>query len=231
MRQILISDIHGCAITFRELVKNQIQLKPSDTLYLLGDYIDRGPNSKGVIDFIFELQAAGYTVRCLAGNHEDMMLAARSNAKRFSYWYDAGGEQTAESFGVRVELNRIHEQYWNFLEKLEDYIETDEALLVHAGFNFKGGKPFADRTTMLWGRGWQRHLDRNLLGDKIIVHGHTPTPQLDIVKNLEYLNFSSILNIDSGCYVYGHLCAFDLNSRKLFFQENLDFDPSARKEY
>jgi len=75
MRQIAISDIHGCARTFQALL-DKIQLSTNDQLYLLGDYIDRGPDSKGVIDTILGLINAGYRVQTLMGNHEKMRWIA-----------------------------------------------------------------------------------------------------------------------------------------------------------
>ncbi|MFT5168289.1 MAG: serine/threonine protein phosphatase 1, partial [Saprospiraceae bacterium] len=64
MKQYAISDIHGCAKTFKALLE-QISFSKEDVLYLLGDYVDRGPDSKGVIDHIWQLQSEGYTVFCL----------------------------------------------------------------------------------------------------------------------------------------------------------------------
>lgn len=69
-----IGDIHGCPKTFQHLVQNQIQLKKEDHLYLLGDYVNRGPDSGGIIDFILELQNQGYQVFALKGNHESIIL-------------------------------------------------------------------------------------------------------------------------------------------------------------
>ncbi|MEO0876095.1 MAG: metallophosphoesterase, partial [Bacteroidota bacterium] len=66
MRKFAISDIHGCLKTFEALL-DQIQFTTQDELYLLGDYIDRGPDSKGVIDLIWKMQADGYQVKCLRG--------------------------------------------------------------------------------------------------------------------------------------------------------------------
>ncbi|PIQ21920.1 MAG: serine/threonine protein phosphatase, partial [Cytophagales bacterium CG18_big_fil_WC_8_21_14_2_50_42_9] len=144
-----ISDIHGCANTFRHLVNEVIQLKPTDELFLLGDYIDRGPDSKGVIDFIQELQKSGIQVRTLSGNHEAMMLDALEDPEYFNHWMLNGGKQTLASFGVKS-IREIPQSYWLFLRQLEYYIELEDYLLVHAGFNFKAEDPFTDTHSMLW---------------------------------------------------------------------------------
>ena len=72
-RLFAIGDIHGCFDSFQELIENKIQLSKNDRLVLLGDYIDRGPKSKEVIDYIINLQAKGYNIIALAGNHEVML--------------------------------------------------------------------------------------------------------------------------------------------------------------
>lgn len=73
-RTFVIPDIHGCCRTFRQLLFHRLELQKTDTLYLLGDYIDRGPDSKGVIDTILELQRDGYDVQAIKGNHEEMLI-------------------------------------------------------------------------------------------------------------------------------------------------------------
>lgn len=73
MKKYAITDIHGCNKTFQALL-DKIAFTTADALYLLGDYIDRGPDSKGVFDTIFNLQETGHSVHCLRGNHEAMFL-------------------------------------------------------------------------------------------------------------------------------------------------------------
>ncbi|MEM9260991.1 MAG: metallophosphoesterase, partial [Bacteroidota bacterium] len=73
MPRYAISDIHGCAATFRTALKT-IAFSQKDELFLLGDYIDRGPDSMGVLEHIWTLQATGYEVTCLRGNHEQMLI-------------------------------------------------------------------------------------------------------------------------------------------------------------
>jgi serine/threonine protein phosphatase 1 len=75
LKKFAISDIHGCNRTFNEVLQ-KTGLNKDDQLFLLGDYIDRGPDSKGVIDTIFNLQNEGYQVHCLRGNHEQMLMDA-----------------------------------------------------------------------------------------------------------------------------------------------------------
>jgi len=228
MRQIAISDIHGHVKTFRTMVEKVVQLTHEDELYLLGDYIDRGPDSKGVIDYILQLKQAGYTVRCLRGNHEEMMLQARWSERYHDMWTHNGGQATLRSFRVLNSLKEIPERYWWFLDKLEYYIELDDYFLVHAGFDFRLYDPFNVEEKeacngMLWIRPWTwyNRVDEELLEGKMIVHGHTPTAELEIRRQLRKQP-QPILCIDNGAYYSrsigkGQLCAFDLTNKALMF--------------
>jgi len=223
MRRFAISDIHGCAKTFRHLVENVLQLKPTDQLFLLGDYIDRGPDSKGVIDFILELKHSGYPVRTLSGNHEAMMLDALEDAEALLHWRGNGGKQTLASFGVTA-LQDISSSYWVFLQNLEYYIALDDYILVHAGLNFRAPNPFADTDSMLWIRNFP--VDYDILGERKMVHGHTPTPAVEIAQNIK--NKAQIINIDGGC-VYlkrmtglGFLTALNLDTLEFYTVRNLE---------
>jgi serine/threonine protein phosphatase 1 len=73
-RVFIIGDIHGCNKTFRKLVLEKISIRKTDKIYCLGDYIDRGPDSKGVIDFIIQLRKDGFNIHTLRGNHEQLLL-------------------------------------------------------------------------------------------------------------------------------------------------------------
>jgi len=218
-----ISDIHGCAKTFQHLVKEVLQLKPADELFLLGDYIDRGPDSKGVIDFILELKRAGFKVRALSGNHEAMMLEALEDTESLRHWNLNGGRQTLASFGLTA-IRDIPQSYWAFLLNLEYYIELEDYLLVHAGFNFKAEDPFTDTDSMLWIRNFP--VDQAVLGNRRIVHGHTPTPVQKIAQSIA--DKAQVINIDGGC-VYtdrmpglGFLTAINLDTFAFYSVPNQD---------
>lgn len=223
MPRYAISDIHGCSRTFRTLVDEQLQLQPSDQLFLLGDYIDRGPDSKGVIDFILELRARGCQVSTLMGNHEAMLLETWEDADFLPQWLGNGGDTTLASFGLK-DLRLLPEPYLLFLDQLQYYLELPDYLLVHAGFDFAGGNPLANVEAMLWIR--QFTVDAAFLGDRRIVHGHTPTPASRIRQNVAN-PLAQVFNIDGGC-VYkhrpelGNLTALDLDSRQLHVLPNCD---------
>jgi len=216
-----ISDIHGCYKTFRYLVEKTIKLKSDDQLFLLGDYIDRGPSSKNVIDFILELRDNGYQITTLKGNHEELMLQAQQEFEHQYIWYINGGKETLTSFGVN-DLNAIPEKYWQFLHQLDYYTELEDYLLVHAGFNFSAEQPFQDYKSMLWIRDFD--IDETWLKHKKIIHGHTPTA-LTIIEKTVTNPMSKVIDIDGGCVFkmrLGYLTALNLDTAELHAIRNLD---------
>ncbi|MEL6926178.1 MAG: metallophosphoesterase family protein, partial [Bacteroidota bacterium] len=221
-----ISDIHGNRRSFEALL-DQIAFSESDTLYLLGDYIDRGPDAKGVFDLIFRLREQGYQIEALLGNHEDMMLDAREGRpKDLDIWLVNGGTQTLKSF-PKPYLKAVDERYWQFMEQLPTILEVDNFILVHAGLNFKKEQPLKEETGHLWARKWYHSIDYKWLGDRIIVHGHTTEERNNILRMRDHLDQLRYIDIDNGCYRYdnpkkGHLCAFNLDTRELTFQKNID---------
>ena len=96
MRIIAISDIHGFNKTFHALL-DKVGLTKDDQLFILGDNIDRGPDSKGILDTIIKLQQDGYGIKCILGNHEEMMLKAHYNPSQSDLWLLNGGNTTLKS--------------------------------------------------------------------------------------------------------------------------------------
>lgn len=215
-----ISDIHGCKQSFMALL-DQIALSTADELFLLGDYIDRGPDSKGVIDLIWELQRQGYRIHCLPGNHEQLMLNGRTDPEQLAIWLRNGGLATLASFDC-TSIHEIPLPYFEWLESLPYYTQTEGFLLAHAGFDFANGAPFTHTRAMLWIRNWYRHLPPDWPSSRIIVHGHTPQPRHLIEQQRDGLAQFPVIGIDAGCmYTHpgmGQLCAFSLSDHQLYFQ-------------
>jgi len=226
-RQFAISDIHGCNITFGNLL-DQIAFSTSDELYILGDLIDRGPDSKGVFDRVFQMQKEGYQVHCLRGNHEQMCLDAVSEEESVvGMWEVNGGLQTMRSFDA-MRPSQIPGKYLEFISELPYCFELDEYILVHAGLNLKRHIPLMDPKSMLWTRGWYKDFDDNRaeqwLDDRIVVHGHTPISNRETSNMLQNVDRLPVVNIDNGCVFVGRkvglgfLCAFDLTHQQLFWE-------------
>ena len=229
----VIPDIHGCSKTLQALLENQIRPSKHDWLYFLGDYIDRGPDSRGVIDIIQKLQREEYNIRLLRGNHEDFCLQAYHRKANIldllpgkgivSEWKRHGGKETMESFGIK-KPSEIPEKYILWMSKLEYYIELDNFLIVHAGFDFGQDDPFEDEHAMLWIREFAP--DRDKLGGKTVIHGHVPI-NLEMIYHLKDQPAYQYIDIDNGIYMvdregFGNLVALELNSRDLAIQYNLD---------
>lgn len=226
----IIGDIHGCNRTFQALLE-QLNLGEADQLILLGDYIDRGPDSKGVIDTIFSLREAGQEVLCLRGNHEQLLLDALEDAGDLEMWLINGGRQTMASFGADRPRD-IPQAYIDFFKSTLLFHEAGTCLCVHGGLDFFKPNPLEDARALLWARRWYSDIDYNWLGNRIIVHGHTPTPIESIREQGKNLDQQRYLNLDNGC-VYagkasardeslGRLLGFCLESRRLTEQNNVE---------
>ena len=220
MPQYAIGDIHGCSKTFNELL-NKIDLIEGDELYLLGDYIDRGPDSKGVIDTIFELREKGFNVICLRGNHEFMLLDALKNREGRDNFIRNGGKQTLQSFDTVRPID-LPKEYIIFFESLPFYHEVGDYILVHAGLNFLESDPLTDTEAMMWIRNWYRWIDYNWLENRIVLHGHTPISLLEMIDQCENIATNQYVNLDGGCYKNRYLCAFDMTEKKLIAQKCID---------
>lgn len=217
-----ISDVHGCLETFKYLVEDVIELKTEDTLYLLGDFVDRGPNSKGVLDYVMQLQE-NYHVKASIGNHEELMVNSLLNNANLEHWVkNCGGKETLASFGVERPQD-IPQKYFDFIDSLDYYFEDGDYYLVHAGFNPKD--PFGDREAMLWIRGFELNYD--LMVGKKVIHGHTPKIIESIIRTVQANE--DIICIDAGCVFgfkggiqYGHLACFNLDTSEVLYADRVE---------
>jgi serine/threonine protein phosphatase 1 len=226
-KSYVVGDVHGCVRTLRKLVTEKLQLTKKDYLFLLGDYIDKGLDSKGVLDFIIELKTNGYQVFPLRGNHEEevLQLSKKENNKVFLRYMKLNKTEN-----LLDDQGQLQVQYSRLFEKMPYYYELPQYLLVHAGFNFKIAKPFDDIRAMLWSNTPENN--DSLTNGKIIIHGHQPVP-LEVIKR-RISEKSNLIPLDNGC-VYaqrksidipssylGNLCAFCLETHTLFVQENVE---------
>lgn len=218
-RIFVIGDVHGCAATLRRLVEAQLLPVPGDRIYLLGDLIDRGPDSKGVLDFILELRGFGLTVISIRGNHEDMFLRADDHYN-FEIWVSNGGLATLASFQADGPGDIPH-RYRELLASLPLYIQLDDFILVHAGLNFEHSTPFDDTHAMLWTR--SQFVDRKPIGGRRLICGHTPVSRSQLEASLT----SNKIMLDNGCSFgnlpeTGSLAALELKSMTVYYQECID---------
>lgn len=205
-----IGDIHGCLTKLQKLM-DLLPLDPRrDTLVFLGDYIDRGPDSKGVIDYLLELKQKVANVVFLSGNHEQMFLNYYLHNKGRELYLLNGGESTIISYG-RAGLKdgrnmNVPESHLKFFTSLRISYETDDYLFVHAGL--KPGVPRENQDTedMLWIRREFTDADEDF--GKTVVFGHSSQdePLLEEHK----------IGIDTGAVYGGKLTAIELPARKIY---------------
>lgn len=191
-----VGDVHGMAPLLEELL-DRIAFDPDkDLMVFLGDYIDRGPYSKKVVEILFKLVKEFSSVVCLKGNHEQMFLDFLSGADPLLYFWN-GGRTTLKSYGYR-ELEDgsyevfVPEHHLEFFRDLPLCLETDDYIFVHAGL--RPGIPLnlQNEEDLLW----IRHEFIYSMEDfgKTVVFGHTPL--------LEPLIMHNKIGIDTGA-VYG----------------------------
>jgi serine/threonine protein phosphatase 1 len=224
MIRYAIGDIHGGSKTFQALL-DHLCLKHTDRLYLLGDYIDRGNDSKGVLDIILCLMDSGYDVHPLRGNHEDMLLRNFTGQHdAFSeYWGRLWGYETLKSFAVES-VNNLQTRYITLLDSLPYCREDGKFFLVHAGLDMAKEEPLTQTTAvqMLWGD--TTFIKDGPSANKIIVSGHSIRSVCQIEQSLT----THHIQIDNGAYYQvnplhtGNLVAINLDSMKLVFQPWLD---------
>lgn len=181
----------------------------SDQLILLGDYVNKGPDSVGTLDYIIELQKNS-NVFCLIGNHDQALLnCLKSN--EFSE-----GFENFENVS-----HHKKEQYIQFLESLSYYFILDEFIIVHAGFNFTLANPFLGKEEMLTIR--EFYYDSSKAQNKVIIHGHNPYTFSEIKAAVKEKR--KIIPLDNGC-VYsgkredmGRLICLELDEPKLIWED------------
>lgn len=221
MRTFLISDIHGNNTLFRKSLKT-VGLKKSDKLIILGDLIDRGKDSKGVLDTILLMQENGFEIEILLGNHEEMFLESFKNINNLNKWMLNGGDKTLQSF-LTSQIEKIPTKYVDLIKSFKTHLEIDNYILVHAAVNMKISDPFQDIDTLLWEREPINFLDLDWLGKRKVIHGHHPKSKTEIAEAIK--NRNPIIGIDNGVYLknknYGSLCILELETLKYqFINEN-----------
>lgn len=230
MKRFAIGDIHGCHKTLEYLVHEKIKPGKGDKLFFVGDYIDRGPDSKAVIDFLFSLREQGIDLHLLRGNHEEMLLDAAKAVPEFNQWIMNDGFTTLRNFGIDDYLllgpeaiKKIPHPYLDFFSSLNYYDDSEkDYVFVHAGLNFDGRTPYDDKKALVWQR--EEDYNEKFMQGRILVHGHTPVPVEKIQKQIEDPE-NKIINLDAGC-VYksrnrlGRLAALNMDSMKLLYVAN-----------
>lgn len=206
MRTIAIGDIHGCSLALATLL-DWIQPGADDRVVFLGDYVDRGPNSRDVIDQILELSERCEVVPLL-GNHELLLSSSLAQGQPNAFWLNqCGGNETLISYGG--ELSRFPATHAEFLRNCVRYFETKTHLFVHANYDPEKSLSEQPEQMLFW-----QHLTTFLPqphgSGKTVVLGHTPQRTGDV------LNLGYLVCIDTACFAGGWLTAFDVDSGQIW---------------
>ena len=204
-RTIAIGDIHGCGKALRELLR-VIEPTADDTIVLLGDYVDRGPDSRGVVDQLVEL-ATRCQVVGLRGNHEVMFLAVQQGGLPPEHWLRSGGQATLASYGGH--LTRVPEEHLRFFLDLRPYYETDEFIFVHAGYQPEVEMADQPEATLYWDHLPPVTPAPHCSGKPVFV-GHTPQ------GSGQPLDLGHLVCLDTYCFGGLWLTAMDVTTREIW---------------
>jgi serine/threonine protein phosphatase 1 len=204
-RTIAIGDIHGCSRALGALIK-AIEPAADDTLILLGDYVDRGPDSKGAIELLLELESRCRVVP-LVGNHELMLLDAVQNSFVLGPWLECGGAATVRSYDGK--LSNIPPQHLAFLRRGKRYYETSTHFFVHANYAPDVALDEQPDFLLFWEH-LQFHIPAPHENGKRAIVGHTAQ------KSGEILDLGHIVCLDTFCYGGGWLTALEIESGQIW---------------
>lgn len=197
MRLFAIGDIHGC-LTALQRLDRELGFQADDVVVTLGDYVDRGPDSRGVIDYLIALHSRCQLVS-LRGNHEIMMLGARADQSMLLSWRNCGGDTTLGSYGIEA-IDEVPLAHWRFIEQTAPYHEADRDFFVHA--NAYPDAPLSEQPAeMLF---WEHFADLgpHRSGRRMIC-GHTAQ------KSGRPLNVGHAVCIDTWAYGDGWLTCLE----------------------
>ena len=202
-RVIAIGDVHGCATALRRMLE-LIAPNPNDTLVILGDCIDRGPDSRGVIDQVLALRKQCELV-CILGNHEEMMLNFLDGRWQPDDWLECGGLATLKSYTSRRDQKDIPSDHVDFIRTWIDCYQTDTHFFVHASYEPERLLEEQRPQTLRWHslRDWVPEPHES---GKIAVVGHTS------LKDGEILDLGHLVCIDTYCWGGGWLTALDVST-------------------
>jgi len=196
-----IGDIHGSYKALKTIF-NQGMIQPKDKVVFLGDYVDRGPDSKGVIDWLINKRNS-FDFEFILGNHEIMMRTAKTSPQRLTEWLHFGGTKTLDSYKIGDDknwMNKIDKSHWDFIDSCLDYLKIESFIFVHAGLETNKSLDEQNKHHLFW-----KKYETPLAYDssKTVICGHTSR------KNGEIADFGHTICIDT--YAHGGMWLTCLN--------------------
>ena len=204
MRQFVIGDIHGCAKALRSLVETMAP-EPQDQLIFLGDYVDRGPNSRDVIEQLVQLRTQCRTVM-LRGNHEIMLAGVLFRDLDPTVWLGSGGKATVASYGG--DIKKMPEHHRAFLRSLRPHYESSDAIFVHACYESHLPMDRQEDSIKYWSHLGYLLPAPHVSGKRVFV-GHTPQ------TNGRIMDAGHLVCVDTHCVGNGYLTAYDVENNDM----------------
>jgi serine/threonine protein phosphatase 1 len=214
-RLFAIGDIHGSSIALAKLIE-AIDPQSEDTIVVLGDAIDCGADSKGVLDQLITLANRCHLV-ALLGNHEGMLLKALDSPSEFKRWLADGGEQTLRSYSsaIRPGPEVIPAEHIRFIRGFRSYFETPDFIFVHAGCDPNLQMDRQSAEMLRWASVLPARMVPHVSG-KVVIAGHTRQKSGEVLD----LGFLKILDTDS--FGGGFLTALEVHTGQIFQANQLD---------
>lgn len=206
-RLIAIGDIHGCLEALNAIL-DAVRPTPEDIVVTLGDYVDRGPDSSGVVDRLIDLGKQTRLVGLL-GNHEEMMLGVLRHGQPHQAWLRYGGVDTLDSYGFEGDLDFLNAKHNAFYDSLGDYFEHGDYFFTHAAYSPDVALEDQSVEMLRW-YSLNDGIPAPHENGKTSVVGHTAN------RDGEILDLGHLICIDTFCYGGGWLTAIDLYSREVW---------------
>jgi len=213
-----VGDVHGClaqlSLLQKRIIEDGTAVAGEKWVVLLGDYVDRGPNSAGVLDALLAPLPDGFRRIALAGNHETMMLDFLDAPTRNSRWLDFGGDATLESYGLRAKelmsgtdrarntrlSSHIPDEHIGFLRDLPLTLSVPGVVFAHAGLRPDVPVEVQAEADLLWIR--EEFFAAPPVPGRMVVHGHTPAVEPVVAPGR--------ICVDTGAFATGVLTAVRL---------------------
>lgn len=205
MRTLAIGDIHGHLVALDALLA-AVDPQPTDQFIFLGDYVDKGPNVRGVLDRLIAFGTAHRAI-FLRGNHDHMMVRARHDPVQIAVWHCLGGKAPLASYSsanLALAMEAVPRAHWDFLEnQCRDYFETERYIFVHGGIRSEVDPRLEDKEHLYWTTlGFaQPHSSR-----RTVICGHSAQTSGEIV------DLGHTIGIDTAISKGGWLTCLDVES-------------------
>lgn len=211
MSVFAIGDIHGSYFALKTLLDKLTRKGKNHTYIFLGDYVNKGSNSKEVLDYLIEFSRKHQCI-FLRGNHDILMLKSRKGRVTFKDWVQQGGDKTLESYHIKDKnwQEEIPDEHWRFLEDSVAYYEWGNNLFVHAGLEARKSLKKQSKQVLFWNKNLMPNSYRK---NKRVFCGHT------VQKSGNIGNFKHTILLDTFAWGGGWLTALNVESGK-YHQSN-----------